>query len=69
MSVARPQANGQMEAVNKMIKHNLKTKLKDLKERWANELPKVLGDHRQDDNWRNPILACLWLRGDDLFNT
>ena len=30
-SVARPQANGQVEAVNKMIKHNLKTKLEDLK--------------------------------------
>ena len=26
-SVARPQANGQVKAVNKAIKHNLKTKL------------------------------------------
>ena len=40
--VARPQANGQVEAVNKMIKHNLKRKLKNLKERWADNLPEVL---------------------------
>ena len=32
-SVAWPQANGQVEAMNKMIKHNLKTKLKNLKGR------------------------------------
>ena len=30
-SVVRPQANGQVEAINKTIKHNLKTKLEDLK--------------------------------------
>ena len=30
-SVMRPQANRQVEAINKMIKHNLTTKLKDLK--------------------------------------
>ena len=40
--VARPQANGQVEAINKMIKHNLKTKLEDLKGRWVDELPEVL---------------------------
>ena len=45
-SVARPQANGQVEAINKTIKHNLKTKLKDLKGRWADELPKVLWAYR-----------------------
>ena len=28
-SVAQPHANGQVEAVNKMIKHNLKMKLKN----------------------------------------
>ena len=32
-SVAWPQANGQVGAINKMIKHNLKTKLEDLKGR------------------------------------
>ena len=31
--VVRPQANRQVEAVNKMIKHNLKMKLKNLKGR------------------------------------
>ena len=41
-SVTRPQANGQVEAVNKTIKHNLKIKLKNLKERWADDLPEVL---------------------------
>ena len=45
-SVIQPQANGQVKAVNKMIKHNLKTKLKDLKGRWADELPKVLWAYR-----------------------
>ena len=45
-SVARPQANGQVETVYKMIKHNLKIKLEDLKGRWANELPEVLWAYR-----------------------
>ena len=42
LSVARPHANGQVEAMNKIIKHNQKTKLKNLKERWANNLSEVL---------------------------
>ena len=41
-SVGQTQANGQVEAVNKTFKNNLKMKLKDLKERWTNELPEVL---------------------------
>ena len=40
--VAQPQANGQVEAINKTIKHNLKTKLEDLKGRWVDKLPEVL---------------------------
>ena len=40
--VARTQANGHVEAVNKTIKHDQKMKLKDLKGRWADELPEVL---------------------------
>ena len=40
--VTRSQANGQVEVVNKTTKHNLKTKLKNLKERWANKLLEVL---------------------------
>ena len=35
-------ANGQVEAINKTIKHNAKTKLEDLKGKWVDELPKVL---------------------------
>ena len=45
-SVARPQANGQVEPVNKTITHNLKMKLEDLKGRWADELPEVLWAYR-----------------------
>ena len=45
-SVTRPQANGQVKVVNKMIKHNLKTKLEDLKGRWAEERPEVLYAYR-----------------------
>ena len=41
-SAARPQANGQVEAINKMIKHNLKMKLENLKGRWVDKVPKVL---------------------------
>ena len=40
--VARPQANGQFEVINKIIKHNLNTKLEDLKGRWVYELLEVL---------------------------
>ena len=38
----RPQANGQVKAINKTIKHNLKTELKNLKGGWVNELLEVL---------------------------
>ena len=47
--VMRPQANSQVKAVNKIIKHNLKTKLEDLKGRWADELLEVF--------WANRITA------------
>ena len=33
---------GSVKAVNRKIKHNLKMKLKNLKGRWAIDLPKVL---------------------------
>ena len=45
-SVARPQANGQVEAVNKTIKHNLKIKLENLKEKWVDDLPELLWAYR-----------------------
>ncbi|XP_074378040.1 uncharacterized protein LOC141719561 [Apium graveolens] len=40
--VYHPQSNGQTEAVNKIIKHTLKTKLEERKGNWPEELPKVL---------------------------
>ena len=44
--VDHPQTNGQAKAVNKIIKHNLKTKLEEHKGFWADELPKVLWAYR-----------------------
>ena len=44
--IDHPQTNGQVEAVNKIIKHNLKTKLKEHKGLWADKLPKVLWAYR-----------------------
>ncbi|XP_058075662.1 uncharacterized protein LOC131224130 [Magnolia sinica] len=41
-SPRHPQSNGQVEAVNKVIKHHLKTKLEKAKGNWAEELPFVL---------------------------
>ena len=41
-SVAHPQTNGQVEAVNKIIKKLLKKKLDDAKGLWAQKLSEVL---------------------------
>ena len=41
-----PQTNGQVEAVNKIIKHNLKMKLEEHRGVWADKLPKVLWVYR-----------------------
>ena len=41
-SIDHPQTNSQVEAINKIIKHNLKTKLEEHIGVWADELPKVL---------------------------
>ncbi|XP_052177535.1 uncharacterized protein LOC127791591 [Diospyros lotus] len=45
-AVDHPQANGQVEAVNKIIKHALKMKLEDRKGAWADELQTVLWAYR-----------------------
>ena len=45
-SVDHSQTNGQVKAVKKIIKHNLKTKLEEHKKLWANELPKMLWAYR-----------------------
>ncbi|XP_016199156.1 uncharacterized protein LOC107640119 [Arachis ipaensis] len=41
-SVEHPQANGQVEAANKVILAGLKKRLQDAKRAWAEELPQVL---------------------------
>lgn len=45
-SPAHPQANGQVEAVNKVIKKNLKTRLDRAKGVWPEMLPSVLWAYR-----------------------
>ena len=45
-SVDHLQTNGQVKAINKIIKLNLKTKLEERKGLWAEELPKVLWAYR-----------------------
>ena len=45
-SPRHPQANGQVEAVNKTIKSNLKKKLEAKKGAWAEELPFILWAYR-----------------------
>ena len=45
-AVIHPQANGQVEAVNKILKQNLKTKLDEHKGAWAEELPNILWAYR-----------------------
>lgn len=41
-SSAYPQANGQVEVVNKVIKFHLKIRLENLKSAWVEELPVIL---------------------------
>ena len=41
-SVAHPQANGQVEAMNKMLKDTLKKRLEEAKGAWPEQLPEVL---------------------------
>ena len=41
-SVAWPQVNSQVEAINKTIKHNFKTKLEEFKGKYVDELLEVL---------------------------
>ncbi|XP_060972619.1 uncharacterized protein LOC133038471 [Cannabis sativa] len=45
-SVAHPQANGQVEVVNKTLKTTLKKRLEAAKGRWPEELPQVLWSYR-----------------------
>ena len=45
-TLAYPQGNGQVEAVNKVIVSGLKKRLDDAKGRWVEELPYVLWTYR-----------------------
>ncbi|XP_022159344.1 uncharacterized protein K02A2.6-like [Momordica charantia] len=45
-SPAHPKANGQVEAINKIIKWGLKLRLDARKRRWVEELPEVLWSYR-----------------------
>ena len=47
--MAHPQANGQVEAVNKTLKDTLKKKLEDDKGNWPEELPEVLWSYRKTE--------------------
>ncbi|XP_074347624.1 uncharacterized protein LOC141686489 [Apium graveolens] len=51
-AVYHPQSNGQTEAVNKIIKHTLKTKLEERKGNWPAELPKVMWKEDAEINQR-----------------
>ena len=46
-SVAHPQSNGQVEAVNKTIKRNLEQKLEGLKNAWVEDYPECYGRTKQ----------------------
>ncbi|CAN1313709.1 Transposon Tf2-6 polyprotein [Linum perenne] len=45
-SVAYPQANGQAEAINKLILQGLKKRVDEAKGKWVDELPNILWAHR-----------------------
>ena len=45
-AVVHPQANGQVKAINKILKQNLKTKLEEHKGVWPEVLPEVLWAYR-----------------------
>ena len=45
-SIAHPQENGQVEAVNKMLKDTLKKRLEEAKGAWPEQFPEVLWSYR-----------------------
>ena len=42
-AVYHPQANGQVEAINKLIKYNIKKKIEGIPGKWVEELPPSSG--------------------------
>lgn len=57
-----PESNGQVEAVNKILKYALKKKLDDLKEKWAEELRIVAYDEDTNTEAMNGELDLLEVR-------
>ncbi|XP_004292410.1 PREDICTED: uncharacterized protein LOC101297116 [Fragaria vesca subsp. vesca] len=55
-SPAHPQTNGQVEAINKLIKQNLRKRLEDAKGLWAAKLPEVLWTLRTTATGESPYL-------------
>ena len=57
-AIVHPQDNGQVEAINKILKRNLKTKLEKLKRAWVEELPNVLWAYKttpRSTTWETPF--------------
>jgi len=63
-AAARPQMIGQAKSTNKQILNGLKKRLDNTKGLWADELNTMVhSGNREEHNWGNPFLTCLWLRG------
>ncbi|XP_022145833.1 uncharacterized protein K02A2.6-like [Momordica charantia] len=61
-SPAHPKANGQVKAVNKIIKRGLKLRLDSRKGKWAEELPEVLWSYRttpRESTGETPFLLAF----------
>ncbi|XP_062085434.1 uncharacterized protein LOC133791531 [Humulus lupulus] len=64
-SVAHPQENGQVKAVNKTLKNSIKKRLEEAKGKWPEELPKVLWAYKNNSlnlNMTHPLLLGIRLR-------
>ncbi|XP_016165145.1 uncharacterized protein LOC107607749 [Arachis ipaensis] len=61
ISVEHPQANGQLEAANKVILAGLKLRLQGAKASWADELSQVLWvDELPQVLWAGELFQVLW---------
>ena len=62
-TLAYPQGNGQVEAINKVIVNGLKKRLDEAKGRWVDELLHVLHvpHYTSSIHWGNSILHDLWV--------
>lgn len=64
----QPQSNGQVEAVNMIIKHTLRTHLDDAKGLWAHRLPHplVVSNNLFELDWQNIFCPCFRYRGSNM---